>query len=299
MKRTSPFKKIRDDLRFISEDIFKNVWAVIDLAGISNDPACDLDPYITKSVNFDGAVRCVRMAKEAGVERYIYSSSCSVYGNGRSTDLDENSPLEPVSLYAKLKAQVEVELLQLQSENFSITILRNATIYGLSPRMRFDLVVNLMTLFAWKNRKIQVLGGGQQWRPLVHLEDVCQAFCLVLEAPSSLIREQIYNVGSKQQNYQVLTIANLIRDVVPYVDVELVPDDPDRRTYNVSFDKIVRDLGFKVTHSVSETAIEIKQNLDSGSLDPNEIRYYTLKFYKYLLDAEKTLHEVSYRGRIF
>ncbi len=164
-EKNPAFRKIRDDSRFISEDSFENVWAVIDLAGISNDPACDLDPYITKSINFDGAIRCARMAKESGVERYIYSSSCSVYGNGKSTDLDETSSLEPVSLYAKLKAQVEAELLQLQSDTFSVTILRNATIYGLSPRMRFDLVVNLMTLYAWKNRKIQVLGGGQQWRP--------------------------------------------------------------------------------------------------------------------------------------
>jgi len=305
---------IKEDIRYLKPDVFDGVDAVMDLAGISNDPAADLTPTITEEINFTGAARMARLAKEAGVPRYIYSSSCSVYGhngmpgsgngsgqahaNGHDHRLCEESPKSPVSLYAKTKIAAEAELLRLHDEAFTVVLLRNATVYGLSYRMRFDLVINLMTLYAYKNRKLYVMGGGQQWRPLVHVRDVARAFLHVMDAPREIVGGQAFNVGSNEQNYQVYQIAQMIRDVVPHTDLEVVPDDPDKRSYNVSFDRIEKTLGFRAEKSPYEGIVEVKQALERGRVD-DSIRTKTVNYYKYLLDAERLLQEVSYNGRIF
>ena len=164
--------------------------------------------------------------------------------------------------------------------------------------MRFDLVINLMTLFAYKNRKLYVMGGGNQWRPLVHVRDVARAFLLTMESPTAKVAGQAFNVGSNDQNYQIYQIAQMVRDVVPHTDLEVVPDDPDKRSYNVSFDRIEGELGYKVEKSPYEGIVEVKQALERGRVD-DSIRTKTVHYYKYLLDAEKLLEEVSYQGRIF
>jgi nucleoside-diphosphate-sugar epimerase len=289
---------VRDDVRYVGRGPFEGVDVVMDLAGISNDPASDLDPEITEQVNHQGVVRMANLAKAAGVARYIYSSSCSIYGAGGSTVLDEESPKAPVSLYARTKIEAEEELARLNGDNFTVTYLRNATVYGLSYRMRFDLVINIMTLYAYKNRRIFVTGGGQQWRPLVHVRDVARAFMTVMEAPREKVSGQAFNVGSNEQNYQIQAIAGMVRDVVPNTSLELVPDDPDKRSYHVSFDKIGRELGFKVEKTPYEGIVEIKQALERGKIDDG-ITTKTVHYYKYLLDAERLVQELSYNGRIF
>lgn len=290
---------IRDDIRTVEPSIFEGVDIVMDLAGISNDPACDLDSEITEEINHKGAVRIARLAREVGVTRYIFSSSCSIYGAGTHEQLSEDSPTNPVSLYAKSKVAAENDIRQLSSDDFCVTFLRNATVYGLSRRMRFDLIVNIMTLHAYTNRKINVLGGGKQWRPNVHIKDVCKAFIKTMEAPVEKINGEVFNVGSNQQNYQVIQVANMIRDVVPYTDVEVINDDPDKRNYNVDFGKISSVLDFRVERSILEGAVEVKQSLERGEVSGDDIKTSTLRYYKFLIDAERTLKEVKMNGRLF
>jgi len=298
-KSDSNFELIQDDIRYFDGKILNGVDTVIDMAGISNDPACDLEPRVTTSINHKGCVRVAELAKKMGVGRYIFSSSCSVFGDTESGKLTEDAPKHPVSLYAKTKLEAEKDILSLADDNFCVTVLRNATVYGLSPRMRFDLVVNVMTMHAWKNRRILVLGGGKQWRPNVHIKDVAKAFILTMKADKAKVNGQIFHAGSNEQNHQVLQIANMVRDVIPYVEVEIVPEDPDKRNYNVCFDKIREVLGYRVERTVHEGIVEIKQALENGVIDPEDVRTMTVKYYEYLLKAERILKEVSYRGRVF
>ena len=293
------FQLIQDDIRYFDEKLLEGVDAVIDLAGISNDPACDLNPEVTVSINHLGCVRVAKLAKKMGAGQYVLASSCSIYGGGSSTKLTEDALKNPVSLYAKTKLKLEEDILSLGNKDFCVTILRNATVYGLSPRMRFDLVVNLMTMQAWKERKIHVLGGGKQWRPVVHIKDVAKAFLSILESERGRVNGEVFNVGSNQQNHQVIQIANMVRDVIPYVELEVVREDPDKRNYNVCFDKIFKVLGFRVERTVHEGIVEIKQALENGIVDAEDIRTVTLKYYAYLLEAEKVLKEVAYKGKVF
>ncbi len=292
------FKLIKDDIRYFDKTVLKGVDAVIDMAGISNDPSCDIDPNATESINYKGCLRMATLAKEMGVKRYISTSSCSVYGKGSTSELTETSPTNPVSLYAKTKSAVEANVGLLGDDEFCVTLLRNATVYGLSRRMRFDLAVNMMVLYAYNNRRIFITGQGQQWRPMVHVSDVAHAFEIVLEAPVAKVNGEIFNVGSNQQNYKILQIANCIRDVIPFTSLEIVPDDPDRRSYNVCFDKISNILGFKAEKSLKDGIVEIYNALEKGIISES-IRTNTLGYYQYLLDAHKALNEVLYNGKVF
>ncbi len=298
LEQTGNLTLVQGDNRGAQPDLFKGIDAVMDLAGISNDPACDLDAKITEDVNFRGSSHTAKLAKAAGVPRYIYSSSCSIYGHGSSSSLDESSEMAPVSLYARMKIATEAALRELQDENFSVTMMRNATVYGLSRRMRFDLVINIMTLHAYKNRKIYIVGGGKQWRPLIHVRDVSRAFQAVMEAPREKVAGEAFNVGSNDQNFQVFQVAQMVRDVVPNTDVIVVPDDPDKRTYNVEFSKISRTLDYKTVTSPYEGIVEIKQALERGLVD-DVIQTRTVEFYRYLLEAQKVLNEVCLDGKIF
>jgi nucleoside-diphosphate-sugar epimerase len=294
------FTLVKDDTRWFDPGILKGVDVVMDLAGISNDPACELDAEVTKQINWCGSVRLGRLARQAGVSKYIFSSSCSVYGQGTSLDLTEDSPLAPVSLYAECKIAAERELMALATDDFSVTSLRNATVYGPSRRMRYDLLVNLMTANAFENRVIHVLGGGQQWRPNIHVRDVARAFIHVMLAPADLTSGRVFNVGSNDQNCRVVDVAHIVRDVLPYVSVQVVRDDPDRRSYNVNFDRITDELGFRTLFSIADAVAEMKQRMTVGTLwafsDP---RTKTLDYYAWLLKARTVLDEVSLEGRLF
>jgi nucleoside-diphosphate-sugar epimerase len=221
-----------------------------------------------------------------------------VYGAGARESLKETDALAPQTDYAKSKVAIENVLEELKSESFCPVILRNSTIFGLAPRMRFDLAVNIMTLRAWKERVIYVMGGGEQWRPFVHVSDVVAAFVLVMGAPRNVVHGQIFNVGSSDLNYQIKQLAQFVLDVVPNVEVHVIPDDPDKRTYNICFSKIEEVLGYKTKYQVRDGIAEIKEALEKGALDPDDPTCYTLQWYKSLLKWERKIQEVSVMGKV-
>lgn len=288
----------KDDLRYCDPSIFEGVYAVLDLAGLSNDASAEIDPELTKAINYRGSERFAREAKKAGVTRYIYSSSASVYGAGPKQLLSEGDELFPQTEYAKSKVAIEKVLMELKDENFHPTMLRNATVFGLAPRMRFDLAVNIMTMRAWKDRVIYIMGGGDQWRPFVHVRDVVKAFMLCLEAPLEKVDGEIFNVGSSDMNFQIKQLAKFVVDIIPNVQIHTIPDDPDKRTYNLNFDKIRDVLGFQVSRQIHEGVVEIKQALEKGIIDPDDATCYTLQWYKSLLTWSARLKELSYNGSI-
>lgn len=290
---------VKDDVRTFNKELLRGVDAVIDLASISNDPASDLNPVLTISINHQGARRVAELAKEMGVKKYILSSSCSIYGASESI-LTEASPIVPISTYAKTKRAAEEDIIKLGSDNFSVTFLRNGTVYGLAGRrMRFDLIVNIMTLHAWKNNKLFIMGGGKQWRPLVHVDDVINAFRLVMDEPDrTKINQQIFNVGCNEQNYQVYQVANRFRSFFPELVIEETPDDPDRRNYHVNFDKITRVLNFKPAKTVEDGIVEIKEALDRGQIT-DTLQTRTLDYYKYLINAERILSKIKLNNILF
>lgn len=302
-----PFAKYKDDgrvrlhrgdMRSIDVDLVRGHDVVLDLAGLSNDPSADLDPRLTEEINYAGAVRLAQLARGAGVPRLVYSSSCSIYGAAASGEpRDEDSELNPVSLYAKMKVKADLELRAMSSPSFVVTTMRNATVYGISPRMRFDLVVNMMTLYAFRDKKIFVLGGGKQWRPLVHVKDVARAFMLAASAPADKVSGEAFNVGFDDQNHQVAAIASMVAGIVPNTEIEHVPDDPDKRSYRVSFAKAQRVLGLQAQASVEDGVREVLHALQHGLVE-DSIKTKTVAYYRFLLDAEKLVKELSIGGRV-
>lgn len=287
-----------DDIRHFDPKHLRGVEAVIDLAGLSNDASAEIDPNLTTSINAEGGMRLARLAREAGVRRYVYSSSASVYGHGVRDRLSETDECRPQTLYAKSKLQVEQQLAQLSAAGFETVIFRNATVFGLAPRMRFDLAVNIMTLRAWKERVIYVMGGGEQWRPFIHVNDVVRALLLGLEADRELVAGEVFNVGGNDMNYQIAQLAQFVLDVIPNVAIHRIPDDPDKRTYNLSFAKIHQRLGFAPTTRVHEGIVEIKQALERGAVAGDDPTSYTLQWYRSLLEWEGRIKGLSLNGRI-
>ncbi len=292
------FSLLQKDNRKLTVEDFKDVDAVIDLAGLSNDPTAELSPTLAWSINYEGGVHTAKMAKAAGVKRFLYSSSCSVYGTGQALCLDESSEPNPATVYAETKVQVEKELAKIQSSDFEVVVLRNATVYGLSKRMRFDLVINLMSLTAWRDGKIVIMGGGKQWRPVVHIRDVAEAFLICLEAASEKVAGQVFNVGSDDQNYQIFQLAYMIKSVFPGCEIITAPDDADKRTYNVSFKKIQKELNFIATMTPLASANELKVALTMGRIDISDSRLNTLKYYQHLLKVQELFKELAEDGKI-
>lgn len=287
---------LQGDLRSPERATFEGVDAVILLGALSNDPCADLDPRLSQEINMDGTLRCAELAKAAGVRRLVFSSSCSVYGAGSGL-LTERSATNPVSLYARLKLEAESKLHAMASDDFCVTSLRHATVFGFAPRMRFDLVVNLMTLTAFQQGKIYVLGGGLQWRPLVHVRDVGLAFVTVLESDVTVVQREVFNVGSDDQNLRVRDVATLVAKVVPNTKIEQVPSDADNRDYHVTFGKIGKVLGYKTRYGVEAGAKEVYDALVAGHTS-DQIRTRTLPFYKHLLEAERLVRELSLNGKM-
>jgi nucleoside-diphosphate-sugar epimerase len=292
------FTLLNKDIRELVPDNMRGMDAVIDLAGLSNDPTCDVNPDLTYSINLKGGINVAECAKKAKVPSYLYSSSCSIYGLGAGQQLTEEAETNPQSHYAKVKVHVEKRLRELSDDDFGVTVLRNATVYGLSKRMRFDLVINLMTLNAWKDRQIFVHGVGKQWRPLVHVRDVVQAFQLAIDAPRDRVAGHTFNVGSSEQNYQVVQIAKIIKELLPTVEIVRVPGDPDKRSYNVNFDKVKTVLGFQAKYGVRDGAKEIIEALNDRVVDPDDPRTRTTEHYKFLLRVEDTMVELARNGHI-
>lgn len=281
------YEKIEGDTRTIGDSIFAGVSAVVDLAGISNDASCALNPKLTQSINRDGGLHLAAGAKRVGVPRYIYASSCSVYGAGEDHLLTESAPCRPLSYYSKSKLEVEEQLLHFYaSDSFCVTALRNGTVYGPSPRMRFDLIVNVMAARAVQDQKIFINGGGNQWRPLVHVRDVAAAYIAALEAPREKVAKQIFNVGGT--NYRVTEIAEKIHESVPGSQVILVPEDVDPRSYRVDCQKIQERLGFSPSESLVPGIQEIAESVRQGRLrftaTPDDPTCTTLRYQELLRD---------------
>ena len=292
----------KDDIRtFDPRIVFQQVEAVIDLAGISNDPSCDLEAHLTESINIDGGKRLATLAREAGVRRYVYTSSCSVYGHGAGLGLTEASPRNPVSLYARAKCEVEDFAMALGRDSkgaFETVALRLATVFGVSPRMRFDLAVNVMTKNAYVNRKVSVEGGGKQWRPFVHVVDVARAMHLAATAEASKCEGRVFNVGSDENNVQIAHLAYRVRDAIPSTELVSVGTDPDLRDYNVKFDSIREGLDFHTTRTIDDGIQEVLAALRSGKVDPDDRRGYTLRQYIFLREAELTAQSLAIHGHI-
>ena len=284
------------DIRDLDQNDFKGHDAVCDLACLSNDPAGEIDPQLTYQINRDGRIHVAKTAKQAGVPKYIISSSCSVYGKGEEPQLSETSKTNPISVYAKSTLEAEQQNLSIADNNFSVTSLRNATVFGLSTRMRFDLVVNLMTLTAFQKGRIIVMGGGLQWRPLVHLSDVSKAFTIVIGEKKETINQEIFNIGL--DNYQIKNLAYLVREEMPFnVEIDVAPDDADKRDYNVVFRKAEDKINFKAQKSVSIGIQEIYLALKSGNVDfgPKTI---TVEWYRNILKAKELVDSILLDGRV-
>jgi nucleoside-diphosphate-sugar epimerase len=239
----APIREIRADLRDVDGSLLKGFDAVIHLAALSNDPLSDLDAQLTYDVNHLATVRLAASAREAGVSRFLFSSSCSNYGAAGDTVLDEASPFNPVTAYGVSKVRAEGDLLKLATQHFSPVLLRSATAYGASPRLRCDIVLNNLTAHAVATGKVLIKSDGTPWRPIVHVEDICRAFIAALEAPREAIHAEAFNVGRPEENYRVRELAEIVRDTIPGCELEFAGDaSPDTRNYRVDCSKIARVL---------------------------------------------------------
>jgi nucleoside-diphosphate-sugar epimerase len=239
-------KTLNKDIRNISAEDLAGVDAIVHMAELSNDPAGQLSPTITYDINHKGSLRLAELAKKAGVRRFVYMSSCSVYGVATDGDVTEESAVNPQTAYAECKTLVERDVKPLADDNFSPTFMRNATAFGASPRMRFDIVLNNLAGLAWTTKEIKMISDGTPWRPLVHALDICKAIACALEAPRDIIHNQVFNVGDTSNNYRVKEIAEIVGGVFPGCQVSFGDQGSDNRSYRVSFEKINTLLpGFK------------------------------------------------------
>lgn len=280
---------LQKDIMDITTEDLKGVDVVMHLAAISNDPMGKLDPRLTQKVNVESAKKFAGTAKKAGVSKFIFSSSCSVYGRQEEGNIvNEKSPEDPLTEYAKSKVEFEKSLLELADDNFIPISLRNATVYGSSPLLRFDLVVNNMTGCAYTTKKIVVNSDGTPWRPLTHVKDVSKAFIAAMNAEKIRVNKQIFNVGSNTENYRVRDIISIIQKRITDCEVEFLNSEPDSRSYKVDFSKISQTLGFTNDWNVEKGVDELVNVFDEVKLDYATFqsdKFYRVKVLKKIIDS--------------
>lgn len=288
----APAVSLNRDLRSITEQDLRGFDAIAHLAELSNDPLGQHRPEITYEINHRGSVELARKCKACGITRFVYTSSCSVYGIAGGEQLKtEESNTNPQTAYAHCKVLVERDVAALADDAFSPTFLRNATAYGPSPRMRFDIVLNNLAGLACTTREIRMTSDGTPWRPLVHVLDICEAVACALEAPRPVVHNQIYNVGNSRENYQVRELAQIIAAAFPGCSLSFGSSDGDNRSYRVGFEKIQQRLpGFACSRSARDGAAELFELFERIKLSKEtfEFRAYTrLKQLQYLLQTKQ------------
>jgi nucleoside-diphosphate-sugar epimerase len=283
---------ITKDLRRIEPEDLNGFEAVVHLAELSNDSLGQLRPHITQEINHQGSVRLARLCRAQGISRFVYTSSCSVYGVASDGAMTEESATNPQTMYARCKVLVERDLAAMATDDFSPTILRNATAYGPSPRMRFDIVLNNLAGLAWTSGQITMLSDGTPWRPLVHVRDICEAIACTLAASREAVHNQIFNVGDDKENYQVREIAEIVARVFPRCELRFGAPSADNRSYRVSFEKIHRSLpGFRCRRTALQGATELRQVFERIGMTRETFdrpAFTRLAQLQHLLDAGRT-----------
>lgn len=294
---------INKDVRDVTHADIDGFDAILHLAGLSNDPLGDLNPELTYEINHQASVRLAEIGKELGVERYIFSSSCSNYGAGVDDWLTEESAFNPVTPYGRSKVMVEQDVAKLADDNFSPTFLRSSTAYGVSPRLRFDLVINNLTAWAYTTGLVYLKSDGTPWRPVVHIEDMALAFVAALNAPRELIHNEAFNVGRPEENYRIRELAEIVAEVVPNSRVEFAEGaSADKRNYRVDSSKIARTLPeFKPQWTARKGAQELYEAYQRVGLQLEEFegpRYRRIDHIKMLMSEGRLDDRLRWRTTV-
>ncbi len=282
-----PTEVLKKDIRDVNAEDLSGVEAIVHLAALSNDPLGELDPKLTAEINFEASLRLAQLAKAGGIRRFLFASSCSMYGVSIGGAVTEDTAFNPLTAYALSKVKTEEALSQLADDSFSPTFLRNGTAYGLSPKMRFDLVLNNLVGWAMTTGKVKIMSDGTPWRPLVHVEDIADALIAALEARIETVNNQAFNIGQDAENHQVRNVAETVRRVVPGCQVVYsASGEPDARSYRVDFSKVRRLLpAFQPRWSIERGAQQIYEALRGNGLTPDDFqsrRFIRLKQLQHL-----------------
>lgn len=293
-------KEIIKDVRDVEKADIKGVEAIIHLAGLSNDMLGDLNPVITYEINHKASVRLAGMAKELGIKRFVFASSCSNYGAADDKIQDEHGILNPVTPYAISKVMVERDLSAMADDQFSPTFMRNATAYGVSPRIRFDIVLNNLTAWAYTTGHVFLKSDGTPWRPLVHIEDISLAVIAVMESPREIVHNETFNIGRNSENYQIHQLADFVQKIVPNSEIEFAADaGPDKRNYRVNFDKYERTFpNYELTWDARLGVQQIYESYRKFNLKKDEYegpKYKRIAQLKYLLSSGQLDEKLRWR----